>query len=326
MSELTEKLINEYKEKRKKAEKERKQRINSTYEKYPEIKDIDEKIKNCGIGCMNKIISDPTCSDDINSYLKSEMEKLKAKRAEILLKYNIEPSFDKCIYECSACKDTGFVENKKCSCFIQKELNEEFNSSNMGEKQKNHLFENFDFSYYSDIEKEDGISHLERMKKIYSVSKSFTENFDNINKSILFYGNPGTGKTFLSSCIGNEMIKKGKTVLYARAGRVFDIFEKNHFRSNDKDNKLIEKVYSCDLLIIDDLGTEFQTKNTASFLYDFFDERMSNNKKVIINTNYNMAELEKLYTVRFTSRIYENFLIFRFCGEDIRPRLNEALM
>lgn len=329
MSALTEKILNEYEERRKNSEDERKRRIKSVYEKYPDIKKIDEDIKNCGINCMNKIIENPSETQSINLFLKSEMIRLSEKRKELIEKNGVDPLFDKCKYICGICSDTGFTEdNKKCKCLIQRELNEEFNYSNMGEKQRNQTFENFRFDFYSDTQKLCGVTHFERMKKIFGLSRSFTENFDSTDKSLLFYGNQGTGKTFLSSCIGNELMKKGKTVLYARAGRLFDIFERNHFGKGDKekDEKLINRVYSCDLLIVDDLGTEFRSKNTAAFLYDFFDERMSNNKKMIINTNYSLPELEEIYTVRFTSRIYENFIILRFTGEDIRPKLNDAIL
>jgi len=314
------KIIEDYENLRKNADDERKKRISEVYKNHPELKKTDDEIRQCGINCMNKIIADPACSDDVNLFIKHEMEKLKKKRMDYIIKNNIDFEFDKNKYVCRECKDTGFIENKKCKCFIQKIIDEEFNNSNMGERQRNQTFDKFNNSYYSKEESENGITNFERINKIYDVSKKFAEDFDNVRKSLLFYGSPGTGKTFMSSCIANELMKKGKTVLYARAGRLFDLFERNHFGKGDieKDNEMIERVYSCDLLIIDDLGTEFKSRNTASFLYDFFDERISNDKKLIINTNYNMKELEEMYTLRFTSRVNENFNILKFVGKDIR--------
>lgn len=314
------KIIEGYEELRKNADIERKKRINEVYKLHPELKEIDNSIRECGIKCMNKIISDPASSNDVNLFIKKEMEKLKKKRMEYLISNNIDVDFDKNKYKCSECEDTGFIENKKCKCFIQKIIDEEFNNSNMGERQRNQTFDKFNNSYYSKTETENGITHFDRINKIYSVSRDFVMNFDDVKKSLLFYGGPGTGKTFMSSCIANELMKSGKTVLYARAGRLFDLFERNHFSKGnvEKDNEMIERVYSCDLLIVDDLGTEFKSKNTAAFLYDFFDERISNNKKLIINTNYNMKELEEMYTSRFTSRVNENFNILKFAGKDIR--------
>lgn len=320
MSNVTEKILAEYEELEKVLEAERKERISSVYEKYPKIKEIDEKIKNCGITCLNKILSEPASADEVNSFIEKEMEKLKSERASLIEDYGIDPAFDKKKYRCEICSDTGFVGSEKCKCFIQKIMDEEFNNSNMGERQKECTFDKFSLDKYSKTESSDGITHFDRMSKIFGLAKDFTENFDNINRSLFFYGGTGVGKTFLSSCIANELMKKGKTVLYARASRLFELFERNHFGRGDteKDKELIERVYTCDLLIIDDLGTEIHTRNIPSFLYNFFDERISNNKKFIINTNYNSQELEDLYTKRFTSRLFESFYVLKFAGKDLR--------
>jgi len=320
MSNVTEKILKEYEELEKINDSERRNRISSVYEKYPKIKEIDDKIKNCGITCLNKILSNPSSADEVNSFIEDEMEKLKSERNSLIEDFGIDPMFDKIKYKCEMCSDTGFVGNEKCKCFIQKIMDEEFNNSNMGEKQKNCTFDKFKLDIYSKTESQDGITHYERMSKIYNLAKDFTENFDTAEKSLFFYGGTGVGKTFLSSCIANELMKKGKTVLYARASRLFELFERNHFGRGDikKDRELIERVYTCDLLIVDDLGTEIHTRNIPSFLYDFFDERVSNNKKLIINTNYNSQELEDLYTKRFTSRLFESFYVLKFAGKDLR--------
>ena len=320
MASTIEKILNDYEELRKKADDERKIRIKKVYIEHPELKNIDKKIQKCGISCMNKILLNPSSAGDVNAFIKKEMEKLKNERMNYIISNNVDTEFDKNKYKCRECNDTGFIENKKCKCFIQKIIDEEFNNSNMGERQRNQTFDKFNNEYYSKTEKENGLTHFERINKIYEVSKNFVDDFDEVKKSLLFYGSPGTGKTFMSSCIANELMKRGKTVLYARASRLFDLFERNHFGKGNvqKDSEMIERVYNCDLLIIDDLGTEFKSKNTAAFLYDFFDERISNNRKIIINTNYNMHELEELYTSRFTSRVNENFNILKFVGVDIR--------
>lgn len=320
MSNTTEKILKEYEDLEINSEKERKERIAYIYKKYPKIKEIDDKIRDCGVACLNKILSSPAKSDEVEFFIEKEMEKFKAERKKLILDYDIDPDFDKKKFKCEKCSDTGFIGNEKCSCFIQRIMDEEFNNSNMGEKQKSQTFDKFDLEKYSKTEKEDSITHFERMSKIYNLSVDFCNNFDCAEKSLLFYGGTGVGKTFLSSCIANDLMSKGKTVLYARASRLFELFERNHFGRGDflKDKELIDRVYTCDLLIIDDLGTELHTRNIPSFLYDFFDERISNNRKMIINTNYNSKELEDLYTKRFTSRLYENFYVLKFAGKDMR--------
>lgn len=320
MSDITEKILNEYEELRRKSDIRKKERISSVYKNHPCIAEYDSEIKKCGMEGMKKIMSHPFQASDINYEMKKKISELISKRNKYIKENNIDKDFDKNEYSCGICKDTGFIENKKCKCFIQKLIDEEFNNSNMGEKQKVQTFDKFNFSFYDKNRINDGISDFERIKKIYKISREFADNFDSFEKSLLFYGKPGLGKTFLSSCIANELMKNGKTVLYTRALKIFDVFERNRFGRGDteKDSQIIKRIYSCDLLIIDDLGTEYITKNTPAYLYDFFDERVSNYKKIIINTNLTPQQLEKTYTNRFISRIYENFIIFKFEGSDIR--------
>ncbi len=320
MSAIIEKILDDYENLDKTLEKERLNRISSVYEKYPDLCEIDNKIRQCGINSLNSILKNPASADEVNAYIKNEMEILKAERKNFINDHDIDPLFDKKKHICTVCSDTGFVGNKKCKCFIQKIMDEEFNNSNMGANQREQTFDKFRLDVYSKTEMEDGFTYFDRMNKIYNLSIDFCDNFDNAVKSLLFYGGTGVGKTFLSGCIANELMKKGKTVLYARASRLFELFERNHFGRGDilRDREMIERVYSCDLLIIDDLGTEIRTRNIPSFLYDFFDERLSNNKKMIINTNYTPKELEAFYTKRFTSRLFESFYVLKFCGNDMR--------
>ena len=155
------------------------------------------------------------------------------------------------------------------------------------------------------------------MKQIYNRARTFCENFDYENKGLVFYGGTGLGKTFLSSCIAKELMDNGKTVVYLSAPRLFMIYEDYRFNRLD-DDSVMDDIYLSDLLIIDDLGTEFQNKGNMAFLFDLLNNRISNGKKIIISTNYNMNELTKMYSSRFTSRLYEFFLIYGFYGNDIR--------
>ena len=133
----------------------------------------------------------------------------------------------------------------------------------------------------------------------------------------MFYGEVGQGKTFLSSAIAKELLQKGEEVIYMRATKLFNTYEDYKFnRIQDKD--FLKKIYSCDLLIIDDLGTENPTKMNVSFLLDLLDERLNRGNSIIINTNLKVSELSSTYSKRFTSRIVENFVAYEFYGEDIR--------
>ena len=210
------------------------------------------------------------------------------------------------------------MRRKKCVCLKQKLINEAYSRSNLGKILQKQNFDTFTFEYYSK-EKVEGheLSPYANMVKIYDKCKSFCDNFDNMEKGLLFYGSPGLGKTFLSSCIAKDLMDKGKTVIYTRATKLFSLYEEYRFGKSDN-KEAIDDIYNADLLIIDDLGSEMQSKNNFSFLFDVICERMAEGKKIIINTNLNIAELEKVYSTRFTSRIYEFFLPLRFYGRDIR--------
>ena len=180
------------------------------------------------------------------------------------------------------------------------------------------MVDNFSLEYYSKKPYKDlKYTPYENMEKIRNFCKNYADDFDNMKKSLCFYGDTGLGKTFLSSCIAKELIDKGKTVLYIRAAKLFKIFEDEKFGRLSED---IESIYNCDMLIIDDLGTEYETKFNTSYLFELINERSMSNKKMIINTNLNFSGMEKKYTKRLTSRLTEDFLMLYFYGEDIRRK------
>lgn len=312
------KIFNEYEELRTKASNERRNRIDEIYASVPRIKEIDDKIYSLGFGNMQNILKNPDEADKYNSEMKEKFRILKAEKQKLLEENNIPADYDAYKYECADCSDTGFTpDGKRCRCFTQKLINEAYMKSNLGDVLKKQNFDTFSFNYYSKDKSDYEISPYDNMVKIYSRCKSYCENFDNEVKSLLFSGSTGLGKTFLSSCIAKDIIDREKIVVYVRATRLFNMYEDYKFgRNNDK--SIIDNLYSADLLIIDDLGTEPQNKNNTSFLFDIVCERLSNGKKLIINTNLSINELAKIYSSRFASRIYEGFEVYKFYGNDIR--------
>lgn len=312
------KIFNEYEELRQRAANERRQRIDEVYKKVPRICEIDDEIYLLGLSNMQSILKNPENADVLNSEMKSKFKILNEEKKKLIEKNNIDAGYEEYRYECMDCGDTGYTEDgKKCKCLLQKLINEAYAKSNLGDILKKQNFDTFSFDYYSKENIGEDISPYENMKKIYNRCKKFCDDFENEEKSMLFYGSTGLGKTFLSSCIAKDLIDKGKTVIYTRATKLFNVYEDYKFGRND-DRSAIDNLYNADLLIIDDLGTEPQNKNNTSFLFDLISERISENKKIIINTNLSIGELAKMYSSRFASRIYESFDPRRFFGEDIR--------
>lgn len=311
------KIMEEYENLRIIAAADKKKRVEKVYKMIPRIEEIDKEIFKRGNENMNNIFKNPDKKDEFNADFKENLKRLTDERVKILKQNGIDENFDKEVYSCEKCSDTGYENGVKCQCFKQKLINEAYSMSNMAEIIKKQNFETFSFDFYSKKAGENGISPYENMTKIYNNCKKFCENFDNEEKGIVFYGSTGLGKTFLSSAIAKELIEKGKIVVYTRATKMFSVYEDYKFgRSSDR--SVIENMYSADLLIIDDLGTEPPNNNNISFLFEVINERISKNKKTIINTNLQINEITKIYSMRFTSRLYEYFMLYKFFGEDIR--------
>jgi DNA replication protein DnaC len=215
-----------------------------------------------------------------------------------------------------------------CNCLKQKIIDISYNKSNLSNI-NNETFETFNLDRFSDevdIEKfNQKISPRKNMAYIKKKCEEFVDNFDNLQyKNLLFTGNTGLGKTFMSNCIANELLKKGKIVLYQTAPVLLDTIIKNKMEKNKttEQEEFYKNVLECDLLIIDDLGTEFSNSMTISELFTILNTRLlnSNSKvtKTIISTNLNIRQLFNNYEERIGSRIAGFYDIYYFFGDDLR--------
>lgn len=302
------------------------------YDSTPKLSEIDKAITKLGIQTA-KLSLKPSTSETQKEILnlQSEILALKNEKEEILQKLNITlvPK-----YSCHKCNDTGYVVSdgisEMCSCMRQELLNEAYNKSNM-HNLKSETFANLDLNLFSDkpnIEKyKSELSPRENIKKILEVSNDFIKNFsDPKQKNLLFTGCTGIGKTYISSCIANEIIKDGYNVLYQTSPLLLDniFFYKygnNKFSNKASSNDLYDSLFNVNLLIIDDLGTENLTSAKFSEIFTILNARLiTPNTKTIISTNFSLEELSKMYDSRILSRLIGHFTICRFFGEDIRMK------
>lgn len=320
-------LLKGYEKKQLNAVAEAENRKQLLYNNYPELLEIENKLHTLGISTAKYILNNNDSSYLDN--LKNELEKLKNEQSNILKKLNIDESYFKPNFECNLCNDTGFVtknyQTVMCSCLKQKLLNLEYNKCNISKLDKEN-FSNFNFNLYSDeINKEkynSNISPKENIKIIKQIAENFISTFDDPNsKNLLFTGNTGLGKTFLCNCIANEILKSGKTVLYQTAPVMLESIIDYRFGKNT-DKNICDNIYSVDLLIIDDLGTETTNSLKSTELFNIINTRLLNNSntitKTIISTNLNINNLPKTYDERMVSRFIGYYNICRFFGEDIR--------
>ncbi len=317
------KIMADYSQKRSFAEDERDKTVEKVYEEFPRIKEIDSRITLLGLENMGKILSDRKNSDKYNKELDEKLEALRKERGLILKENGVDEEFDKPKYICKTCNDTGYVDGQKCSCLKQQLIDYAYDISNMKTLINEQSFDKFDLSYYGDTKvKNIGMTERENIEDIVNLSIEFCKNPEK-SKNLLFYGAPGLGKTYLSSSIAKEMLDKGYTVIYSGASRLFAAYDDYRFgRMSDTEDfeDMLKLVYDADLLIIDDLGVEMHGPSSFQFLFDLINERILNNKRMIISTNLTMEEISKVYTSRITSRLFENFHCLRFAGKDIRTQ------
>lgn len=316
-------ILVSYERKRDRAESDLEDRKKDVYSQIPKIKEIDDEIAKLGLKLTRLVLTNPSKKDEIILESKSKMEELKLKKESLLKKYKVPEWYLNIQYECNICKDKGFLKNgQKCNCLKQEIINEAYKMSNISRSLETQNFSTLDTSIFSK-EKLPGsnISPYENMLNIIPICELFVINFDKDNgENLLFYGEVGLGKTFMCNCIAKALLDKGYVVIYQTAFKMFEIIEDYKFKNENnhitKDN--YDNLFECDLLIIDDLGTELSNGFTNSELFHIINTRLMSGKKTIISTNLVPYDLGQAYTGRNLSRILDRFKILNFIGKDLR--------
>ena len=320
-------LLSQYSKKKINAEYEAEKRKQELYKKFPKLQAIDDKLTTLAISTTKALINnnDKNLLNELNNNISS----LKEEKNKILKNNHISEDYFDPHYECNICKDTGYVTNKDytttmCTCLKQKLYDEQYNKSNISNLDTQN-FNNFSDLFYSDKIDENkyhtNISPRENINLIREICIKFIDNFEDKNqKNLLFTGNTGLGKTFLSSCIANEIIKKGKNVLYQTAPVMLDSIIDYRFGKANSTN-ILDSILNVDLLIIDDLGTECMNNMKFTEIFNIINTRLLNQNKItktIISTNLSLKNLYSNYDERIVSRIVGNYDICYFFGDDIR--------
>ncbi len=288
--------------------------------KIPELKDIDDTLGLTGL----KILE--ASSKYSGQKLEKAILKLKKQNDELLrdriecLEYHGYPAdYSDVRYECSDCQDTGFVGIKMCKCMKEKLILAGYESSGIGSLINQKTFENFDPSY----QKNDPRA-LKNNTAVYEFCKKYAEAFsENGSPNLLFIGATGLGKTHLSTAIAGRVISRGFDAVCETAQNFFSDFEYERFNRpygsfDQNEESKTDKYFNCDLLIIDDLGTELTNQFTVSCLYNIINTRLNRGRSMIINTNLTRDELNKRYADRITSRLFGEFSPMMFLGKDMR--------
>lgn len=313
----------EYDQKQFKAMNELDKRRDKLYNHFPEIRQIDEDIAMLSIKLSKIILTKPDNIEEQVMKLKENIEELKKERNDIYTKNKISKNYLKPKYVCSLCKDTGYLEDgKRCKCYKQRIIEVLYNMSNIKEMIKKENFNVFNINVFSNNKyKDEEVTPRQNMYTILATCEDFCENFDKTLNSMLFYGGTGLGKTFMCNCIANELLNRGKTVIYQTSSNLIEIVENHKFNKIEEtafNRENYKFLFECDLLIIDDLGTELVNSFTNSELFNIINSRMTMGKKMIISTNLTLDQLAATYSDRIVSRIFNEFAICYFYGKDLR--------
>ena len=322
-------LLQEYKTKRNQAFLEFEQNKKNILSSNKRLSEIEEEINLISIKTLKAMLLSTKEEKEIYlTSLKEKSEKLISEKNDILTKLNKKEEYTSPNFECKICNDTGYIldgnKSVMCNCLKQKIFNIAHNKSNIANLEKEN-FKFFNESLYSDeINKKkynSNVSPKENIKFIKNVAEHFIKNFDNpLEKNLLFIGETGLGKTFLSNCIANEILKQGKTVLYQTSPIMIDEIINEKF--NKTSTPFLDNLLTVDLLIIDDLGTETLNSMKLTELFTIINTRLlnQNNKvtKTIISTNLSLNQIFSTYNERIGSRFVGYYNICKFFGDDIR--------
>ena len=315
-SSIYKKIYDEYSQKYLVARERADVRAQEVRRAIPEIAKIDRELSLTGLEVFSASLSGGDTASKI-AEIRAKNEALQAKRAELLVANGYPADYSDVKYDCTKCGDTGFVDNKMCSCMKEALTLAGIESSGFANLIKEQRFDNFSLDYYKK-----NATHYDMMGKNLEFLKEYAKNFDAKNsQSILMMGGTGLGKTHLSSAVAYEVIEKGNDVFYTGAIDLFSQFEIQRFKSyNNEPNEIIERYFESDLLIIDDLGTEMINQFSVSTLYNLLNDRLSRKKPTIVSTNLSKDEIMKKYTDRITSRMFGEYKIVFFAGTDIRAQ------
>lgn len=312
-------LLSESREKAQNIYYERKNKIEA---EIPEIAQYEAQLSSCGLAAVKAL----GMGGDAAKYIE-DLSALNLRIQECIedtLEKNGYPrDYLDIPYACKECDDTGFIGGYACKCrkaLLQKLAKEELEAVSPSRSCR---FDNFDLKYYPlPVDEHIGISPRKKMEEIAEYCKCYADDFDTESPSLYMHGATGLGKTHLSLAIANTVTENGYNVIYDSAQNIMSSLEREKFGGGNA-GKREKEILECDLLIIDDLGSEFSTQFTVSAIYNIINTRINTSKPVIISTNLTEEELEEKYTQRITSRIIGNYVSLFFMGKDIRQLIKK---
>ncbi len=296
----------------------------AAYEKLPRLKEIDLQLRqSMTLAAQTAFIK----GEDARAAMEQVKQTNLALQAErqALIAANFAPGYLEEGVLCSNCGGSGYVGSTMCDCLKQlcrQEQKKELKKLTCGQEQ----FEDFRLDYYpTTVDSAIGVSPRKVMELNLKHCQQYAQNFDGNGKNLLFVGGTGLGKTFLSACIANTVAEKGYSVTYESAHQLFEKLNKNQFNPDEQSRQNVARIYDCDLLIVDDLGTELPGNFVTASLYGLLNDRLLSGKSMIVSTNLNADEIARRYSPQIASRLQGSFKGLVFVGSDIRVMKNRGI-
>lgn len=294
-------------------------RASEAERKIPEIAEINSQISGTSVE-LSKLILEK------KGDFKKNLEMIKSRNlqgqemiASLLRKNGYPEDYLEPVYTCPLCRDKGYTNGERCSCFEKlltrfavEKLNSEANMPDCD-------FEHFSLEYYRGKTDDSGADCYAQMQKNLDFCKKYVSGFSTRAPSLFLFGRTGTGKTHISLSIAKEVSAMGYTAAYGSLLNYLRIIEKEHFgRSETPDADTLQTLINADLLVIDDLGSEFRTSFYESVIYNIINSRINLGLPTIISSNLSVEELQNNYNDRVLSRLFSVYTMLMFVGEDIR--------
>lgn len=290
------------------------------FKRFPEASDIEKKLALTAIDSARAVLGGSDTKKELE-LLRERSVLLRKRLSEILKSVDLPEDYLEVKHNCEKCRDEGFIDGAMCGCMRDMMKKESYSKLNRMSPLELSSFETFSLDYYPENSESGQQSPKERMKLVFNFCKKYSDNFSKSSPNLIMMGNTGLGKTHLSLAIASEAINKGYGVIYVSAPNMVTKLEKEKFQNYGRDSEESERHFiDCDLLIIDDLGTEYSNAFSNSAVYNIINSRIMMAKPTIVSTNLTMKELEKNYSPRMVSRIIGNNIRLEFLGFDIRQK------
>ena len=276
------------------------QRRDEVYARIPEFRQLSDRVSEIAVDYLHSRLGEKRDDTIVSpAFVRPQLEEIAAKKRELLASHGFPEDYLTVSPECPFCNDTGFVNGQKCRCFRRKEVEILYSHSHLK------VYQGED---------------LKRFRIAAAACRRMAAEFDTAYRNLYLYGTVGTGKSFLSICIAREVLESGHSVLYFSAAAMFDKLSMYSFdvRTKEELRSFTADLYECDLLIIDDLGTEFTNQFISAQLFACLNERHLNRKSTVISTNLSLAEMQSRYSDRVFSRITNDYELYKLTGSDIR--------